>query len=894
MADLSASDFKPVQATDFKPVSSNDAGPSASDFKPVKATDFKPVLPTAPQANALPFDDVITREATSQGVPVQLALAIGRNETGGQRDRARATSPTGAVGVMQLEPGTAREMGVQNSTDPAQNIRGGIKYLKQLSDKYHGDSRAIAAAYNMGPGAYDEYVAGKRAMPKETADYIDKIATMPQDAPETHKEAGPSAMLHIQHVVDTFKRAQKAGKDPFKAIGRTSEMRGTAKLEHNGQASWKWLQNHPLEGLGDVLGAPQRVVGTLEANDHDMQHDELRGIPRTPEAALHGVWDAVINPTDKNLARATRGPLDELEDDTHGRMHFPTHKEIDDAIKGNVWVPQSLKGTISTLSKAGEDMSAQFVSDPFSLPGGLTEKGLNAAAGVARAVHGLMPIKAASNWLHLPQMAGAMEELGSKAFGVRRDLDAAGFTREGKHARIAMENAEMTKKAHSLEDNQRVMAQPQQAAEKYVNQIAEHGKGRTAVQAQQHPLFSGKATGPATGHAGPKPDFHTDVAELMDPATDPLRRKEILDDVSHSIFKNQLESKSTQFFGAAPHLFHGSLGALKTIGTEEASNVQKFLDSSPMKPLRDIGKKAITWNPAPHGLKNVGTMAYLAGGLPAVARGLAAMTHPPSPAEVKELEEMGALPKYLGAMHDPGGNPFQRAGHAIDDNSQKALERMELGWRYGLAKTLEKKLGVPVTQEEKLLRGWLINNKVGDYRNQSAFVKMFQALGGPFVAFRLGIVPAKVAEAMKSNPERLVAATRGQRDLQDNRDHNAQRQNEFTLGGPVQDEAEMFSNPGKYLGDTIGNVSGLGKSTEAGGKGLIQAAMNMAGSYIPGVSSAQEFGKDAAGTERPGQKVEFADQIMDSMLASLGMYYKKKMAPKIENKEYRQIRKGAI
>lgn len=874
---LSAGDFKPVQANDFKPVAAQAAGPSASDFKPVQAADFKPVQASAPQAGALPFDDIISREAEAAGIPASFALNIGHIESGGTRDRARATSPAGAVGVMQLMPGTAKDLGVQNITDPTENIRGGVKYLAQLYKKYGGDTRAVAAAYNMGPGAYDEYRAGKRAMPEETANYIEKIAPLPADAPQAHKDLGSAGLLHVKHVVDTFNRAQRAGKDPFKAIGRTAELRGTANLEHNLQTHLQWFKNHTLEGVADVAGGLQRGVGQVEYN-----MVQNNGKPNFLAGLADGVWDAAINPTDKTQARTTRAPLDLIEQETQGRAHFPTHKEIDNAIHANVWKP--MQGAASVIAKGGEDMGAQFISDPLSLPGGLTEKSLNLAGGVARAVHGLMPVQAALNWVHLPQLAGTLEEMGSRAFGVRRDLDAAGFTREGKQARIAMENAELTRKAHNIEGNRAVASDPQAAAERYVNYIAEHGKGRTAVEARIHPLHTAGVSAPATGHAGPTPDFHADVAELVDPTTDPKRREELLHGVSDSIFRNQLSQRSEQFFGSNPNLFRGSLGQLKNIGTEEASNVQKFMDASPLKTVREIGKRAIIWNPAPHGLKNVGTLAYLAGGLPAVARGLAAMTHPPSAAEIKELEDIGALPKYLG----------QASRNGIEAKSQAALERMELGWRYGLKQTLDKKLGVPVTEKDKLLRGYLINNKVGDYRNQSAFVKMFQALGGPFVAFRLGIIPARVAEAAIKNPERIVAATRGQEDFQKNRDPHAQRQNEFVLGGPVNDFSELLSDPKQYLANTLGAMGNLGREPSAGGQGLFQSAVNLAGSYIPGVAGAEDLAKTIAGHERPGQKVQLSDQLLDAILSQFGTHYKKKITPKQEAMQRKRIVKGDI
>lgn len=84
-----------------------------------------------------------------------------------------AVSHAGAQGLMQLMPSTAKAMGVFNSMNPYQNLKGGVKYLASMMNKFGGNVQKALAAYNAGPGAVEKY--GNIPPYKETQNYVESI-----------------------------------------------------------------------------------------------------------------------------------------------------------------------------------------------------------------------------------------------------------------------------------------------------------------------------------------------------------------------------------------------------------------------------------------------------------------------------------------------------------------------------------------------------------------------------------------------------------------------------------------------------------------------------------------------------------------------------------------------
>jgi soluble lytic murein transglycosylase-like protein len=117
------------------------------------------------------IDHLIKVNASRFGVDPYLVFCVIEQES---QFKQYARSPKGAQGLMQLMPGTARRLGVRRPYDPAENIMGGTRYLKELMTMFGGKVELVLASYNAGEGAVMKY--GRKVPPyRETREYVKKI-----------------------------------------------------------------------------------------------------------------------------------------------------------------------------------------------------------------------------------------------------------------------------------------------------------------------------------------------------------------------------------------------------------------------------------------------------------------------------------------------------------------------------------------------------------------------------------------------------------------------------------------------------------------------------------------------------------------------------------------------
>jgi hypothetical protein len=211
------------------------------------------------------YRQLVRQTAEKYGLDPNLAEAVMQQESGG---RPNAVSPAGAVGLMQLMPGTARDLGV-DPTDPMQNIDGGVRYLKQQIDKF-GVAGGLAA-YNAGPGRVMKIGGQFNALPAETQNYVPSVmnrtAVIAEQAGGGEQQVAEvkTPTLDIPTLIGGYEKAQAA-----KDTEATNEIGGLLKQKFDSALTKARMANDTeavkeIEGLMGKYGiASQPPAGTPE------------------------------------------------------------------------------------------------------------------------------------------------------------------------------------------------------------------------------------------------------------------------------------------------------------------------------------------------------------------------------------------------------------------------------------------------------------------------------------------------------------------------------------------------------------------------------------------------------------------------------------------------------
>lgn len=151
----------PAAATGQAPSQLASIPSSGNSFGSVKAT---------PAKSPVPLNDLVNSASATYHLDPDLVNSVIHAESG---FNAHAVSPKGARGLMQLMPGTANQLGVNDAFDPEANVTGGSRYLRELLELYNFDLVKALAAYNAGPQRVDQY----RGVPpfRETRAYVARI-----------------------------------------------------------------------------------------------------------------------------------------------------------------------------------------------------------------------------------------------------------------------------------------------------------------------------------------------------------------------------------------------------------------------------------------------------------------------------------------------------------------------------------------------------------------------------------------------------------------------------------------------------------------------------------------------------------------------------------------------
>lgn len=331
------------------------------------------------------LEDYATSEAQKAGLNPDLVLKQMKVESAGN---PKARSPKGALGPMQLMPGTAKELGV-DPNDPYQNITGGVTYLRKQLDAFNGDEAKALAAYNAGPGAVRR-AGGVPAYP-ETQAYVKNIATgqpyasakLPASPPTRQTDARPvsQGLGLLKGVLDPIdniavlaeRGMQAAGVPEGVRLALTSPVGGprmTAEQIREGRArAFADAPKRPGR-IGEFAG---NVAGTAWIPGGPLVNGALTGVTLSHESTPQGIaGDALYGAAGGKIGASLVGGAGQVIKGVTG-----------DALKlANKGVPLTIGQAAGGIAKGIEDRmtSVPVVGDAIRNAQRRSLEGMNRAA----------------------------------------------------------------------------------------------------------------------------------------------------------------------------------------------------------------------------------------------------------------------------------------------------------------------------------------------------------------------------------------------------------------------------------------------------------------------------------------------------------------------------------
>jgi hypothetical protein len=727
----------------------------------------------------------------------------------------KATSPTGARGLMQLEPATFH------------SLMGSKADITDPESNIEAGAKYLAQLSKQFKGDPRLIVAAYNAGPPA----VQKYGGVPPYA-ETQKYVG-NVLSDYSRLKSQGVKPVEAGTIPSPPPGFTKAAQKAGALYAKGQTPGQVAAN-TLPGGHPIARAEAKAVNAFNfIRTHPF---ETLG---TGQRAVGGFVDAMARHKDladavaevkKYVWHPSASAQTELDANLEQDAHMPSHEQVTGFIEH--YAPKAVQKPLKALIGGGEDFAVESLTDPLNiLPVGKLGEGIGVGL---KTLHGAAKAAGIGQaFAHLPAMSKELTDIKDGIqwlFKTRPDLDPF-LDKENKMRRFAIENAEAGKAARWAHEDRDIVKDTQKSVDRYTNHYGPMLKRPNAVNI---------------------------------PAMSPEQRATFFGDLRKNITEKAIATRSAQTLKFKP----GVQASWDKVPHQPEAAVQ--MDPRLSKVLgitRYLGRQAVQLIPYPHALWNVGMLTYMNGGAPAFMRGLAHTVHGLDPALVDRMNNIGAAASYT---HDVTGATSLLNRHA---------QHIEQSWRAGLLETLDKRLGPSKSMADELLKGHLVNDAAGDYKNHNAFMQTFMALGGPFVSFGLGIIPRAGAKALTQHPGRLETVYRAQEDIQRNRtDKNA---NKFDIGGPAGDLASLAKNPLKYAispsrAGIFGSVAQEAYSMDH--PGLSEMLDGFTQAIYPPYSIAREFGDIALGrgmetSDAKGQKAYEKSSLADMLAEAMQKFF---------------------